>query len=341
MRKLYLLIALSLISACSQWPPNVDNTMGEVSPFQEGLTARYFGASTLLISDGKTSILIDGFFTRPDPFEAAVFGMKSDYDALEERIRYYDIDAVLISHDHFDHILDSGNVACIKEATLYGASTAIGIASDQIMMPKSRCPRPAAEQISMYTVVSDEQQRIGEFTVTFYATRHSTKKWLSRSGESIYMTVSRGGQYKCAGTNFSYLITHPGYPKSRILVVPSAGDPGETLSGVEADVVFLSVGLLSTQSDKEIRNYWSQTVERTNAKAIIPIHWDNLSGTVLKPPPIFIDNPMASISTLGDFNNGLNERRRKEGKKPVCILFPPSESQFRIDGEKCPIATVP
>src|SRR5687767_6331084 len=49
-------------------------SMGEYEPLRlqpraedaSGLHARYFGASTVLISDDETSLLVDGFFSRPN-----------------------------------------------------------------------------------------------------------------------------------------------------------------------------------------------------------------------------------------------------------------------------------
>ena len=48
------------------------------SPAANTVTATFLGVSTVLLSDGETAILTDGFFTRPGPALSLLLGATAD-----------------------------------------------------------------------------------------------------------------------------------------------------------------------------------------------------------------------------------------------------------------------
>jgi beta-lactamase superfamily II metal-dependent hydrolase len=68
------------------------------------------GVSTFSITDGKSHILIDGFFSRQSKWTYCKNGMKSDESKVRAQLKNLNIthlDALFTSHAHFDHILDA------------------------------------------------------------------------------------------------------------------------------------------------------------------------------------------------------------------------------------------
>ena len=63
---LILFLLAASVSACHPAYPR--EGYDELRPSTGGpLTARFFGVSTILLSDGNTAIMTDGFFSRPAP----------------------------------------------------------------------------------------------------------------------------------------------------------------------------------------------------------------------------------------------------------------------------------
>lgn len=68
MRRLLALAAALLLAGCLWHPPfeaYAGLVLGSSAPQPNRLTARFMGVGTVLIDDGTTAILSDGFFTRP------------------------------------------------------------------------------------------------------------------------------------------------------------------------------------------------------------------------------------------------------------------------------------
>jgi L-ascorbate metabolism protein UlaG (beta-lactamase superfamily) len=101
-----------------------------------------------------------------------------------------------------------------------------------------------------------------------------------------------------ADENYSYVLKHPG---GTILIVPSANYHLKLFEDVQAEIVFLSIGTLGKRTDEFVRGYWREAVQRTGAKVVIPIHWDDFSRPLdepLRALPYFIDDMERSMRRL-------------------------------------------
>src|SRR5215217_5635178 len=91
------------------------------------LTVTWAGVTTLLIDDGSSALMTDGFFSRPG---LAAVGLReiapsaSRIDGCLERLRVDRLEAVLPVHTHFDHAMDSAVVAQRTGARIVGGESA-------------------------------------------------------------------------------------------------------------------------------------------------------------------------------------------------------------------------
>ncbi len=95
-----------------------------------GLSVTFLGVATLLICDGQSAIMTDGFFSRPDLARSALLPLRSDLvriDAALSRVGADRLDAVIPVHTHYDHALDSAAVAERSGAVLVGGASAAQI----------------------------------------------------------------------------------------------------------------------------------------------------------------------------------------------------------------------
>ncbi|MBC8772208.1 MBL fold metallo-hydrolase [Stenotrophomonas maltophilia] len=85
------------------------------TPAVSGLRATWFGHSSALLEIDRVSLLIDPMWsTRPSPL--SMIGPKRWYDAPISLAHLPRVDAVLISHDHYDH-LDRRSIEVLGDTT--------------------------------------------------------------------------------------------------------------------------------------------------------------------------------------------------------------------------------
>ncbi len=289
-------------------------------PGAGAVTATFLGVSTVLLSDGETAILTDGFFTRPGTALQLILGRKiaPDRNAISrslERAGIATLAAVVVLHSHYDHAMDAPVVAQLTGGKLVGSqSTAnigrgLGLGEDRILVVEPKKPL-----------------RFGAFTLTMVPSRH-IPLLLGRSivGHDITEPLVPPATVfdYLEGQTYSAIVEHP---RGIVLVQSSAGYVEGALDGYEADVVMLGIGGLGRTGTRYREGYFNQVVEAVRATRIIPIHYDDFSLPLEEPvsllPQLFDDVP-ASLDYLAERAEA-DESLRLEllpPWKPV-VLFP-------------------
>ena len=170
--KKFLLIISTLMFLCALWlltkPSMSEIGIAYAQPAEAGqtLTVTWFGVTTLLIDDGVTQILIDGYFSRPGLLDIALERMiEPDLAAIKGMLSRFEInrlEAVIPVHSHFDHALDSAEIAKQTGAQLMGSTTSANIAAG------SRLPISQIKVIETGTTYP-----VGAFEVNFYPSQHA------------------------------------------------------------------------------------------------------------------------------------------------------------------------
>ena len=107
----------------------------EIIPREEvaagSVTVRFTGSTTLLFDDGETSWMTDGWFSRPTFIEIITQRVEPDLSAISRGLKANEVDkldAVIPLHSHYDHAMDSPEVARRTGAKLYGSESTANIA---------------------------------------------------------------------------------------------------------------------------------------------------------------------------------------------------------------------
>lgn len=274
--KKFLLIISALILLCALWllskPAMSEIGIAYAKPAEAGqaLTVTWFGVTTLLIDDGVTQILIDGYFSRPSLLDLALERpIEPDLTAIESMLGRFRIDrlkAIIPVHSHFDHALDSAEIAKQTGAHLMGSTTTAQIAAGSNLAPAQ------VKVIETETVYS-----VGAFDVTFYPSQHAPLATNSAISGTVAAPLTLPAPYTAwkLGQAYTLVIAHP---KGRMLIQGSAGFVPGALAEIEVDAVFLGTGGLPTLSRAHQLAYLDEMVIQRQPKRVYTIHHDDLLG---------------------------------------------------------------
>lgn len=248
------------------------------APTPRALTATWFGTTAVLLSDGAHGVFVDPFFTRPPGFGKLVRNAEIAPDeplikAWLARAGVSELDAVLVSHSHYDHAMDAGVVARATGARLVGSKSTLNVGRGA-----------GLEESRLVEMRAGEPRTFGSFEITFVESRHAGASGGRPTGDihvplvppARFMDYRQGGSY-------SILIRHP---QGGVLHHGSAGYVPGALTGRRADVVMLGIALLP-----ELDGYLAEVVDAVGARRVIPIHWDDFTRPLdapLRPFPLVV-----------------------------------------------------
>ncbi len=239
----------------------------------EGLSVTWMGVATLLIDDGSSALMTDGYFSRPSLAKIAagkVAPSPARVDGCLARAKVSRLAAVIPVHTHIDHVLDSALVADRTGAQLVGGQSAANVGRGY-GLPQDR----------IVVAVDGEPIRLGAYDVTLIESHHCPPdRFPGVIGEPVTPPV-KASVYRC-GESWSTLVRHRPTGR-RLLIQGSAGFVKGALAGHRADAVYLSVGQLGLQPRSYVVDYWTETVRAVGARRVILIHWDDFFRPLTKP----------------------------------------------------------
>jgi len=256
-----------LAASVAQNQPNAENS----GP----LILKYLGAAGWEISDGTTSILIDPYLSRINgPVPPGGHSMPGDTrraygwsDIASPDVAVIDAhikraDFILITHTHYDHVLDVPYIALKTRAVV------IGTESTENVMRAFSVPE---EQL--VTVRGGEDYEFGTFSLKVIPSIHSSldhKRYFSSAtapaGMKAPLTLE---QIHPEGGTLAYFIR---FDRHQILVFGGMNYIEREIVGLEPDVALVGAGA----SRKEIYDYSGRLMRDLHyPPLVLPTHWDN------------------------------------------------------------------
>jgi L-ascorbate metabolism protein UlaG (beta-lactamase superfamily) len=293
------LVITGIHTLAAQNPPNTTKSMQVV--------LRWLGTAGWEISDGSTVILIDPYisrifgpqppgripFARPPGDTRPLYGWDDaaapDEAAIDARIPRADY--VLMTHTHYDHVLDVPHIALKTHATV------IGTESTENVLRAYRVPE---EQL--ITVRGGEDYDFGIFSVKVIPSLHSPldhKHYFSSemapAGMKAPLTLR---QMHPEGGTLAYLVRFRGH---QILAFGGMNYIEREMEGLRPDVVLVGAG----GSRKESYDYCGRLMRALQFPALaLPTHWDNFTAP-------YEASQQASIDALQPFLEEMKAASRK------------------------------
>jgi L-ascorbate metabolism protein UlaG (beta-lactamase superfamily) len=237
------------------------------------LTVTWAGVTTLLIDDGASAVMSDGFFSRPSLAEVGLRPLSPSaarIDGCLTRMSVDRLDAVMPVHTHYDHAMDSAAVAERTGARMVGGTSAMQIGRGH-GLPDDR----------LVAVTPGQPVTVGAFDVTLIEASHCPPDRFPGMIDEPVVPPVKVSAFKC-GEAWSTLVRHRASDR-RLLIVGSAGYVRGALAGQRADVVYLGVGQLGLQPESYLVEYWAETVRTVGARRVVLIHWDDFFRPLHKP----------------------------------------------------------
>lgn len=272
-------------------------------PGPGALRTVFLGVSTILLDDGDSAVLTDGFFSRPGLLRMRFGRLRPDRARIDDGLRLAGtgrLDAVFVVHSHYDHALDAPEVAAMTGARLIGSPSTRNIARGQ-GFPDDR----------FQPVVTGEPFTIGRFTLTALPARHSPGDLAPGRIERPLRLPVRATDYR---TGDCYTL-HVRHGERELLVHASAHSLPGALDGYGADTVYLGIGALGKQDESFREEYWARLVTATGARRVVPVHWDDF----FRP----LDRPLRPFRAfLDDFTATMDFLTRKAASEGVALALP-------------------
>jgi L-ascorbate metabolism protein UlaG (beta-lactamase superfamily) len=270
------------------------------------VTVSWLGVSTLLVDDGTSAVLTDGFFSRPSLLDVGLRKLTTSVSRVEDCLKRAGIDrltAVIPVHTHYDHAMDSAVVATLTGSCVVGGESTANIARGH-----------GLREDRIVLASPGEEMNFGSFEVTLIESHHCPPDRFPGVIIRPVVPPVKASAYRC-GETWSTLIHHRPSAR-RLLIQGSAGFVPGALDDRHAEVVYLGVGQLGVQPVRYIEQYWEQTVQAVGARRAVLIHWDDF----FRP----LTDPLRALPYAGDdldvTMNVLGSLAQRDG---VALNLPP------------------
>jgi L-ascorbate metabolism protein UlaG (beta-lactamase superfamily) len=227
------------------------------APPKTGVRITYMGTNAYLLQSRDAALLVDPFFSRVGLVRVALnLPVASRRDLIERYLPVRRIDAILVTHGHFDHLLDVPEVVALTGAKLIASATSIQLARSA-GVPSEKC----------VSVTAGEKVSLPGATVSSLPAKHD--RVFGRvpfDGPTRRLPPRAAGDWVC-GEPLAFLIEIGG----RRIYIAAGGRPNGPLPASlgRIDLAILGVAL------PDSRNRFVQILEALRPRYVLPSHQDN------------------------------------------------------------------
>lgn len=263
---------------------------------------RWLGVAGIELNIDGENMAIDPYFTRA-PLRKILFGRVAS-EAYNRRPHPPAYTYILITHPHFDHVMDAGELLKQGGAQGYGSPNACRLMEVMGAPPEN-----------LKVIVPGDHLRLGHFSVDVYPLEHRTTpidRWINGVLSRNLKAPLRCLDYRM-DASYGFHIRVNGF---------------EVLIGdlpIRADVLFTTP--LNTM------DYYELLLNSIRPKLVVPIHWDDffrpLSSQVL---PLF-SPPKLDWPPIQRINMGKIKYEIESISDSIRVLLPKIFHSYELENE--------
>ncbi len=265
------------------------------SPPTDSIRITYLGVNGFQFENGGHALLVDPYFTRVGLWAGALNErIESNPNRVSDGLRHVrpNIDAILVTHAHFDHLLDVPEIMRRTRAQLIAGPTAIRLVAS-LGIPPNKCGAVRPGSI----------RKVGPFTIRILAAQHDRLFGKVPFPEKATLSKPVNAADWVVGEPLAFLIEAVG---NRIYI-DSGGIPGAPPpAGMgRVDLAILGVAL------PDSRKRFAEAVRLLKPRYILPSHQDDMFGPMDRG---FVFGKMTNFPAL------LSETRKENLPGRVILL---------------------
>jgi len=230
-----------------------------------GIRVTYLGVNGFQFETDGHALLVDPYFTRVGLWAGALNErIESNPSRVREGLKHVRsrVDAILVTHAHFDHLLDVPEIMRRSQTRLVAGPTAVRLVQTLAISP-DECD----------AVKPGSVRKIGPWTIRVFAAQHDRLfgKVPFQCGAKLARRPAKASDW-CVGEPLSFVIEAAG----KKIYVDSGGVPGSLPDARIKDVDLAILGVALPDSRKR----FAETVRRLKPRYIFPSHQDDMFAPI-------------------------------------------------------------